>query len=460
MKRIFTEESLQELKQMIESINAEEQNAVADWFGDRFLAIKHFFGKIGLYNPMDDIQKYHQEVLDQKNLAVADIESIYEAISKLDTRYGTNDSSGFPVVIDVLEDFRDTAARLAELNLYTARLYYAGRPLSDCFSEQTVTSVLLGPADANERSRCFFTDQIDEISDEDKDSVILEFERANPEIAAQMNQLMSNTNLTDEERRDIRFLTYSAPEPYRSVYLQHLQQYVYVIGENGGWFNSAENRIYLFNQGRSFEKDPRGAYNTYFHESGHAVDFYESGTMTSRQYVYNGQTLHDIVVSDTRNYVNRYIDEKMPELTAQQREQLLRSLNLTDDAGFQYGGTADGLDSKMRSYRDKLIRDMHEDLKGTANQSPSDVYGGVTNNAIKGNWGHQPNEQQGQKPEDYDYWYDHNTHQVTQKQESELWAEFNAAQMTHDYEQLESIRRHFPQAYEAMLAMAQQMGAN
>ena len=39
----------------------------------------------------------------------------------------------------------------------------------------------------------------------------------------------------------------------------------------------------------------------------------------------------------------------------------------------------------MRAYRNKVVNHFHSDLAGPDNASASDVYGGVTNNAISGN---------------------------------------------------------------------------
>ena len=85
------------------------------------------------------------------------------------------------------------------------------------------------------------------------------------------------------------------------------------------------------------------------------------------------------------------------------------------------------------------------DLAGQENEAASDVYGGVTNNALLGTYGHR----------DKNYWYILGI--STNSQTSELWAEFFAAQMTQDEVALESIKKHFPNAYDAMEAMARDM---
>ena len=162
-------------------------------------------------------------------------------------------------------------------------------------------------------------------------------------------------------------------------------------------------------------------------------------------------------MDDTRDYVSDIIDQNCPNISAEQKEQLLKSLNLSGDASYEYGGSEDGLDQATKDYRQKIVDIMERDLSGKGDASPSDVYGGVTNNAIMGNSGHF--KKTNQKGSDYTYWYSKSGN-PTKKQCSELWAEFFAAQMIHDEATLTSIKEHFPSAYEAMEEMARQMAAS
>lgn len=320
----------------------------------------------------------------------------------------------------------------------------------------------LSPADKlaleNGSLPVFFTaDTFKEISNETKEYYIDRVETANPEYRELFDKVLADPDLTDSERRDIKFLAYFAPEPYRSIYLEHLRQYTVNVGPEikGSYYSPGNRGIYLTDSDDTFLDNPRGPYNTFYHESGHAIDDFEQseGSMTN-QYYYEGKSLHDYVVEDVRTYVEDVINREMPELSVAQRQELLRSLNLTNDSSYSYGGSSKGLDAVMLHYRTRLIDVMRQDLKGNVNEAPSDVYGGVTNNAIYGGWGHFPS--QNTNPDDYRYWYD--SRGIAQgSQERELWAEFFAAKMTHDEEALQTIRKHFPNAYDAMEEMAKQM---
>ncbi len=317
---------------------------------------------------------------------------------------------------------------------------------------------------------------------------VSDFEAEHPEYAAAMDKVLSDPDLTAQERLGIKYTAYNAPEPYRSIYFEHIDQYVVNVDPERGrdaFYRGTEGKIYMGRKG-TLSNDPRGAYATFFHESGHAIDDYEYGNVAyddgslTNTYSYNGTSLHDLIVSDTRSYVEAIIDNdpKYKNLTETQHHIILRSLNLTDDApmydydndgnwlkdsfedgiaGSQYKFISKYLKHPWEIREDVILEDvrrdirqrMNNDLQGWDNEAASDVFGGVTNNAIKGDISHS-------SPH---YWYGEDK-MPKGSQERELWAEFFSAQMTQDEAALESIRRHFPQAYAAMEAMAQEMVAN
>ena len=317
---------------------------------------------------------------------------------------------------------------------------------------------------------------------------VAEFEREHPEYAALMNRVLSDSDLTEQERIDIKYTSYHAPEPYRLIYFEHLSQYVVSIEKGGAAYYPREGIIRMGRK-QTLGDDPRGAYTTFFHESGHAIDDFEYGTAAygdgslTNHYSYDGRSLHDLIVSDTRTYVENYIDNatytinghtfELNNLTPEQKHLILKSLNLTDDAPMydyendspkEYYNPFRPIKTVLSQFKtnpwvidDPILDDirvgireqLYKDISGWDNESASDVFGGVTNNAIRGDVVHTSKY----------YWYDADK---TPKgsQERELWAEFFAAQMTHDEAALESIRSHFPQAYEAMEAMAREMAGN
>lgn len=471
MNRDFTNRSFESFCSVIRQVQSEQWLGITDWIGDRYLDVKHWLGDLGLYDKMADLDKYHKEVLDKENTSIAQLREIFENVSSVDTRYTGSTGLDFGFVNDVLHQYSQYAMKLASVAVSVHNSIQNGGKLEDCFRPDIIAQIMSSVSTdlktvLNEIQ--FTADSFGDISDTYKQDYVNRIEAEHPDYKQLMDQALSDPDLTDAERRDIKFLIYNGPEPYRSIYIEHMKDYkievrmTYVDSDGktktqGSYYSPPERRIYLKDSDETFAKNPRGPYATFFHESGHLIDDFEYGGGGGRsktlEYKYNGKQLHDLVVEDTRAFINQYIDDEMSELSADQREQILRSLNLTDDAGFSYKGDAGALDKKLSGYRDKIIRYMNHDLAGETNEAASDVYGGVTNNALIGNYGHRPDSNT--TPEQFNYWYQSGS--ATGLQEMELWAEFYSAQMTHDEAALASIRRHFPNAYEAMEKMANEM---
>ena len=462
MKREFTVDSLRELQSLISKIQRKQWCGVTDWFGDRYYDVKHWFGTVGVYDPMKDVEKYHEEVLDRENTSYDQLSQIFEDVSNVDEMYSRSGGFSYGSISDALRSYQNYVQTLSDQIVAARNHVLSGGSISDfiltislSFAMRTVDTDLhtsLNPIR-------FTADNFGNLSDNYKEQVIAQFEAANPEYKQLFEEVLSDPDLTDAEKRDIKFITYAAPEPYRSIYLEHIRNYTVNVDAElkGSFYRSADKTINLKDEDSTFREDPCSPYNTFFHESGHCIDYFEGRVVAlSRHFSYNGKTLHEHLVDDTRQYVESIIDRDMPELTDAQKQELLRSLNLTDDASYSYEGSDDGMDRVMRRYRKRLIDTMDKDLRGDVNECASDVYGGVTNNAISGSWGHYPD--RGEDPDAFSYWYS-SSGTPSRKQESELWAEFYAAQMTRDEADLASIRKHFPNAYKAMEEMARQMAA-
>ena len=458
MKRDFTQQQLEEFREMIRQMQDEPWQWM-DPIMDGFLAIKHLLQKLGILEKTKDLDAYHREVLDRENASEAAITRIFEEVSSVDTQAASGSEMGIGYCVETLEEYIRSVHELTEIAVGACAASASGQSVGDHF-EQSMMNLRLRMVNTALKAKLeairFNADTFGFLSDSYKDAVVRDYETNNPGQVEMINKVLSDPDLTDAEKRDIKFLIYTSPEPYRSIYLQHISKYkviVYTPSKNeGSYYRPSTGEIYLKDGDRTFRFNPRGPYNTFFHESGHAIDDYEKGRgdMTE-SFRYNGMTLNECLTADVRNYVEDYMKETYPELTEAQREKLLRSLNLTDDASYQYGGSDKGLSKVLQNYRKEIVAHMNSDLDGDVNECPSDVYGGVTNNAIIGDWGHRKDA----TDKNYTYWY--NGSKPTGHQESELWAEFFAAKMTRDEAALKSIKSHFPQAYKAMEAMAQEM---
>ena len=301
----------------------------------------------------------------------------------------------------------------------------------------------------------FTASTFSELSQHYKTVYISGYEFLYPHHREKLNNIFSDPDWTEQEMLDIKFITYCAPEPYRSIYLEHLDLYkIAVFQENSadksedGISCYSAGQIYLEDSDKPFLYDALGPYNTFFHESGHAIDDYErpEGSL-SRNFEYNGKSLFHYIVEDARNYLIPLVKKEFSDLTDEEMEQAIIGFNLSDDSTFGKEDSLEELPSSVFLSRAYFCSTLN--LDGRIHAATSDIYSGVTNRMIAYGYGHTNKEY---------YWYNEDG-SPTKAQCSELWAEFFAAQMTHDEEALASIREHFPTAYPALEEMAREMAA-
>jgi len=307
------------------------------------------------------------------------------------------------------------------------------------------------------------------------DGTISAYESDHPDTAKKMDKLLQNSGLWDADIKQIKYLVYTAPEPYRTAYINNLGKYKVdlfdksLIGNSHYW-GVLINVARIENSPDALSADSNGAYTTFFHESGHAIDdvseFWGNETASFK---YNGSSLYEIISEDVRGNISDYMQEQYPDLTAEQSHALLRSMNLTDDAEFRYQARDVGLsDPYLDNIRTEILDHYwYDEMVGNDDSAVCDIYNGVTNEVFfkereyDGWYGHHENT---------DYWYHTNVEYIygidrdtytpenqTGNQAEELWAEFFAAQMTKNEAALRNIREHFPKAYEAMEKMAAEM---
>lgn len=468
MKRDFTRENYEYFLSLLQQISDEQWCGISDWFGDGYLNVKHFLGDLGLYDKTSNMEKYHKELLDKKNTSAAKIRDIFEKVSATDSQYAGNGAARYGECLEMLRTFQEyihSLTKIADDGYHVAANGGSFRSYIFSADVKNMMRSVSGRIEAIMLPLGFTADTFANLSGWYKDAYIASYENGHPEIKEKLDRVFSDPDFTDSEIRDIKYLIYNAPEPYRSIYIEHIDDFqvvVFDVGDKdgdkneGSLFNSLNNKIYLIDSDETFFDNPRGPYNTFFHESGHAIDDFEKAFgAKSTHYTYNGKSLNDWVADDVRNHMSEYIDDTYPHLTDSQKQAIMRSLNLTDDAAYTYGGD-ENLDQVLKQYRGEIVRHMNSELAGEENEAASDVYGGITNNAIIGSYGHR--KELNEKGSDYQYWY--SGRKPTNNQTSELWAEFFAAKMTHDEDALVSIKEHFPNAYDAMEKMAQEMAAN
>ena len=307
MIRDFSQDAKSELETLVKQVEDEKLCDFTDWIGDRWLDFESWIGLLNVKRYIDDINAYHKKVIDKNNTTLSDIERIFNAA------YGV-DSSSSRKIKEVVESCRAYNNLLKELSGVIS-------PTGELLTYEEIKNILgvkfenysqlllnLGQWEAyleNFLEKCKLNGGP---TQEDKEECIRIFEEHNAEYAEQLNSFLGK--LSEDEIREIKFIIYTAEEPYRSMYLENFNKYSIgnISGSDTGYFTPGKNTI---NVNMPEEPgNPRGPYVTFFHESGHAIDYnYEDDgsyfSMTYRNA--DGQSLQDVLYEDVSKDVESVI---------------------------------------------------------------------------------------------------------------------------------------------------------
>jgi len=285
-----------------------------------------------------------------------------------------------------------------------------------------------------------------------------------------------NTFMAPLEVRDriqTKYLAYTAQEPYRELFFRYLDKFTIasLTTDPGAFTAQANTLVFDVVDDRT---DPRGAYYTFFHEIGHAIDYYygmENGygpkDDPKREKGYNGffssgyrdasgTGLSDWNKQDVGNAVNRQIDDlfKKPPYNGWSAEDLQRARDAVVNNLLNHNLDEGSLTSDELGIQDTVTSSLSLSLRGPDNESAADVYGGVTNNEVAGDYIHKPNKTRGS------YWLNPNG-TVKTTTEHESFAEYYGRNMTREPQRTEGLRSidaNLPGSKAFMDEMLQMMG--
>ena len=397
MIRDFSDRAKQDLMNMVAQVENEKLCDFTDWVGDCWYSFEEWIGLLNLKEDLSNVNEYHKKVIDKNNTTLNELEAIFSKVYAVEAEY----HSGFCSIISACNSFNKILQTLIEII----------SPENGSFSPEEMNALLPERFTEYQEYLSKYGElrvkkllehykSMDVVSNDDKDEFIRIYEIYNPEKKKKLDNLLSK--LTEEQIREVKYILYTADEPYRSIY-------------NVDMIKEPTN--------------PRGPYTTFFHESGHALDynFYNDGNYYSLTYRNSdGQSLQDVIFEDVRNDIRQTIakytsDEKM-------QENLLNYLI----SGKNNRGDLTKTEEKIL---ENVLKAYKKDITGMEKEAYSDIYGGATDNAIVGNYSHT------QK----NYWYDEDGN-ATGAQAVELWAEYYSYCMTDNEEALENLREHFPNA--------------
>ena len=266
-----------------------------------------------------------------------------------------------------------------------------------------------------------------------------------------VNNFLSPLETLDQIQ--IKYLVYVAEEPYRSLWIRYTDLYQIVVTDGAlGVFSPSRNTITI-----NIEDDrenERGAYFTFFHECGHAVD-YNYGIENNEHTYYTtmwrdreGQTLSQNNIQDVETHLTQTARN---EIGGYSEEEISNVVNNLVNLNRNYSS----LSSSERELQ-KLLADYYEtELKGAENNCVSDIFGGVTDNEIHGTYLHPRNEKTGES-----YWVNIDG-TVRRTTEREFFAGYFGRVFVAEPERsngLNSIAQYMPESYEAAEELIDEMG--
>ena len=284
------------------------------------------------------------------------------------------------------------------------------------------------------------------------DGYISSFEKEHPEDAERLNSYLAggqNNKLTQDDIRKIKYLVYTAEEPYRSAYLRNLDKFS--IGnadltDRGAYYSNGKvNYVYSNDKYDSFGNDPRGAFTVFFHESGHAMDDVanvsnKNGYDTDNFTAYSEVIGKEVSVREAIEYDVFYNANNPHSVTSIAAAVCATGKSSAGASGsvenviqaFKNGSSKGLSNDDLKLYNS--VRKQFESSVGSNKaqyEAVTDVYGGMTGNVLRtsNGYGHKTS-----------YWND------PTMAGKELWAEYFSYNMSGSKENLEHLREYFPEA--------------
>lgn len=470
MIRDFSKNAKDELYQQIDQVTPQGfWEGLTDCVGDWGYHLQSWLGFLRVDRYLNNIKDYHRKILDKNDTSKEEIDKIFEEVAYIDHKY-----------CKPLEFLR---GELEDCGQYTNTLARIIQPGNRMFTKELCANIKL------QIQKSGIKQSLDDLEKDinasgvnvnsmDKDKMleyIVLYEMIYPEYAGKIDQLLQTDDvLTKEDRTKMKYLAYTAEEPYKTVYFKYIDEYqLGSIGDknvNTCYYSPNNNKIFFTDNINPFSGDNRGPYTTWFHESGHATDSNaaSNGGYYCQEYkmylAYFGRevTLQEAIYADVyddiRNVIQGY---------AAAASDTIRVETVLDT--FRYGVEEPSLTDAEKLVRDQVVAYYDTDLAGAVNEAACDVYGGVTNLEIGRNrgFGHRPSkrdengniltdEEYQEAIDNYTYWYN-SKGEETFAQSRELVAEYFSYHMTGNTAALSSLRDHFPQAVQVLDQMFVEM---
>lgn len=290
--------------------------------------------------------------------------------------------------------------------------------------------------------------------DIDKLVTMVRYEMLHPEYVDTTDKFLSPLEFKDQ--LEIKYMIYTAESPYDILCLKYMDKFEIEDINKPGVFNSSKNTL-IFNI-KEDRMNSRGKYYTFFHEMGHAIDYYyakENGIegFFSDSFEYKGKTLTEYNYLDVGNNLSESMkeileDSKYDELSVGEKQTIIKNVK---DNLLNQNKLFNDLSSTEKQIQKDLIIEYEAKLDGADHNTVSDITGGVTNLTVQGSYGHSEG-----------YWFDANDNLV-RNPNKECFAGYFGREIVGEPEHsagLDSINHYLPNSSQSMQQMIEEMGSN
>lgn len=246
----------------------------------------------------------------------------------------------------------------------------------------------------------------DQLTLQERELYVLYYEEKHPDHAESMNHIANQFEGQyigwEDDVTNIKFLTYTAEEPYKTLFIEHASEITIAdLDYKATQHFSAGQGVFLDHNRMNVNNV--SSYNTFFHECSHHIDYllgleyenangitYNPERHFSYTYYYTnaeGNTLSDTLYADVSNRIDEKLDmfeANGTSLTDEQREAVRdATLNMIDNHIYPDPVFDDPETERAYNYVRDQIRN---ELKGSA----KDIYGGYSGNtfAVQGTGGY------------------------------------------------------------------------
>lgn len=490
MIRDFSEMARNELYTQIDEVTPDGiWEEVMDGVSDLGLNIQSWLGILSIANYVNDIKGYHRKILDKNNISKIQLDAIFQEIKDIDETYTSilamlneefcKDIAYLKELANIIRVGQGIGVRQACLTLKTQAESRGDIFIKALYSMWANGLQIPIQEQYYRRIEEYMYQEIAGLGrdvsqlnhDHDKkrqEGVVEVYRRLYPESAQKFKDLFDSAQgdgFSEFDRVNIIYIAISADEPGRTLFLDSIDTFSFrhVDGSASSQYVYGENKIDL-NSADSLYDCPKGPYNTFFHETGHAIDYQAGGgAYFSRSYEQGAN--NEMICQDVYTVIGDRVDNVSTQmniqLTTDMKENILNAVRNQDEASLS--ATESIIYQEVKKQLNKELSSASSTAffqnPGTGKQEGvkiyagiSDVYGGVTNNLIVGDRAHWSKDSQGR----YTYWYipDTNPPETTHNQEVEMWAHYFSFTMTGNTEAINSMNAYLPgtmKQYDQML---------